>query len=179
MVAVEVAVLGVGLVFAHAGVAHPLVAAFAAAPVAAGQLCKVASAVGRRGTAGDVEGDGGLFALVEGGGALDHDPSARSGKSGCHGLEGGDIYLAMVAASIAAVRLFCVSEKWSCFGLLHSRLAIVAVFVFEREEVVAAGVENGLALRFVVVEGVAGDGSAFEVGGGVKPAVNSSSDERD
>ena len=34
-VAVEVLVLGAGFVFAHAGVAHPVVAAFAAAPVAA------------------------------------------------------------------------------------------------------------------------------------------------
>jgi hypothetical protein len=35
-VAVEVVVFGAGFVFAHAGVAHPVVAAFAAAPMATG-----------------------------------------------------------------------------------------------------------------------------------------------
>ena len=78
-VAVEVVVFGAGFIFAHAGVAHPVIAAFAAAPVAAGQLCKMASAVRRRGMAGGVEGDRGLFAFVEGGGPLNDGQSARSG----------------------------------------------------------------------------------------------------
>ena len=65
-VAVEVVVFGAGFIFAHAGVAHPVITAFAAAPVAAGQLSEMASAVWHRGMAGGVEGDGGLFALLEG-----------------------------------------------------------------------------------------------------------------
>ena len=78
-VAVEVVVFGAGFIFAHAGVAHPVIAAFAAAPVAAGQVSKMAGAVGCRGMAGGVEGDRGLFAFVEGGGALNDNQSARSG----------------------------------------------------------------------------------------------------
>jgi hypothetical protein len=70
-VAVEVVVLGAGFVFAHAGVADPVVAAFAAAPVAAGQIAKDAGATGGRGVAGGVEGDRGFLALVEGAGSFD------------------------------------------------------------------------------------------------------------
>ena len=110
-VAIDVVVPGAGFVFAHAGVTHPVVAAFAAAPVAAGQLCKAAGTVGCRGMAGGVEGDRGLFVLVEGGGALDHDQRARSGQSGLQGFEGIDFYLALIAASVAGVRLFGVGKK--------------------------------------------------------------------
>jgi len=110
-VAVEVVVFGAGFVFAHAGVAHPMVAAFTAGPVSAGQMCKVAGAVGRRGMAGGVEGDRGLFVLVEGGGALDHGQRARSGQSGLQGLERIDFYLALVAASVVGVRFFCVGKR--------------------------------------------------------------------
>ena len=78
-VAVEVVVFGPGSIFAHAGVAYPVIAAFAAAPVAAGQLCKMTSAAGCRGMAGGVEGDRGLFVFLEGGGALNDDQSACSG----------------------------------------------------------------------------------------------------
>jgi hypothetical protein len=46
--------------------------------------------------AGGVEGDRGLFVFVEGGGALDDDQSAGSGQSGLQGLEGIDLYLALV-----------------------------------------------------------------------------------
>ena len=88
-----------------------MVAAFAAAPVAAGQLGKVAGALGRRGMAGGVEGDRGLFVLVEGGGALDDDQRARSGQPRLQGLEGIDFYVALVAASVAGVRLFCVGKR--------------------------------------------------------------------
>jgi len=61
--------------------------------------------------AGGVEDDGGLFVFVEGGGALDDDQGARSGQSGLQGLEGIDLYLALVAASMIGVRLFGVGEK--------------------------------------------------------------------
>lgn len=70
---------GAGFIFAHASVAHPVIAAFAAAPVTAGQLCKTAGTLGQRGMAGGVEGDGGLFVFLEGGGALNDDQRARSG----------------------------------------------------------------------------------------------------
>lgn len=39
-VAVDVVVLGAGCVLAHAGVAHPVLTTFAAAPGAPGQICK-------------------------------------------------------------------------------------------------------------------------------------------
>ncbi len=52
---------------------------------------------------------------------------------------------------------------------MQSRLVSVAVFVFELEEVVTAGVEHRLRLRFVVVEGIAGDGRVMEVGVLVEP----------
>jgi hypothetical protein len=110
-VAVEVVVFGAGFVFAHAGVAHPVVAAFAAAPMAAGQLSKVAGAARHRGMTGGVEGDGGLFILVEGGGALNYDQRARSGQSGLQGLERIDFYLALVEASVASIRLLGVGKK--------------------------------------------------------------------
>ena len=110
-VAVEVVVFGACFVFAHAGVTHPVVAAFAAAPVAAGQLCKAAGAARRRQMAGGVEGDGGLFVLVEGGGALNHDQSARSGQPGLQGVEGIDSYPALVAASMVGVGLFDVGKR--------------------------------------------------------------------
>lgn len=45
----------------------------------------------------------------------------------------------------------------------------MTVFVPELEEVIAATVENRTRLRLVVVEGVGGDGRAFEVGGVVEP----------
>ena len=110
-VAVEVVVFGAGFIFAHAGVAHPVVAAFAAAPVTAGQLSKLAGAVGRRRMAGGVEGDRGLFVFVEGGGALDDDQRTRSGQSGLQRLEGIDLYLALVQASVGGVRLFCEEKR--------------------------------------------------------------------
>ena len=95
-VAVEVVVLGAGVVFAHAGVAHPVVAAFAAAPVAAGQIAKEAGATGRRGVAGGVEGDRGLFVVVEGARALDDDQAAGSRPAGLQGFERIDSDLALV-----------------------------------------------------------------------------------
>lgn len=110
-VAVEVVVFGTGFVFAHAGIAHPVVSAFAAAPVAAGQLREVAGAVGGREMAGGVESDGGLFVLVEGGGALNDYQRARSGQSGLQGLEGIDFYLTLVAAAVCSVGLLSVDER--------------------------------------------------------------------
>lgn len=95
-VAIEVVVFGPGLIFAHAGVAHPVVAAFAATPVAAGQLSKGAGTAGFGSMAGGVESDRGLFLLVEGGGALDDDQRARPWQSGFQGLEGIDFDLALV-----------------------------------------------------------------------------------
>jgi hypothetical protein len=61
--------------------------------------------------AGGIEGDGGLFVFVEGGGALDDDQGARSGQSGLQGLEGIDSYLALVAASMIGIRLFYVGKR--------------------------------------------------------------------
>ena len=61
--------------------------------------------------AGGVEGDRGLFAVVEGGGTLDDDQRARSGQSGLQGLERIDFYLTLVEASVAGVRLFYVGKK--------------------------------------------------------------------
>jgi hypothetical protein len=95
-VAVEVMVLGAGSVLAHAGVAHPVVTAFATAPVAAGQVSKEAGAIGSRGVAGGVEGDDGFLAFVEGAGALDDDQAARSGQTGLEGFEGIDLDAALV-----------------------------------------------------------------------------------
>jgi hypothetical protein len=60
---------------------------------------------------GGVEGDGGRFVFVEGGGALDYDQGARSGQSSLQGLEGIDSYLALVAASMIGVRLFYVGKR--------------------------------------------------------------------
>ena len=95
-IAVEVVVFGAGFILAHASVAHPVIAAFAAAPVTAGQLSKTAGAVGCRRMAGGVEGDGGLFVFLEGGGALDHDQGTGSWQSSLQGLERIDLYLALV-----------------------------------------------------------------------------------
>ena len=61
--------------------------------------------------AGGVEGDGGLFAFVEGGGALDHDQRARSWQPRLQGLEGIDFYAALVTASVVGVSLFCVGKR--------------------------------------------------------------------
>lgn len=88
-----------------------MVATFAAAPVAAGQFCKAAGAARRRQMAGGVEGDGGLFVLVEGGGALNHDQRACCGQPGLQGFEGIDSYQALVAASMIGVRLFDVGKR--------------------------------------------------------------------
>ena len=110
-VAVEVVVFGAGFVFAHAGVAHPVVAAFAAAPVAAGQLGKAAGAAGRRGMTGDVEGDRGLFVVVEGAGALDDDQTPGAGQSGLQGFEGMDFYRALIEAPVAGVGFFGVEKR--------------------------------------------------------------------
>ena len=52
---------------------------------------------------------------------------------------------------------------------MHRRLVGVTVFIFELEEVVAAPFEHRLGLRFVVVEGVTGDGRVLEVGGLAEP----------
>lgn len=88
-----------------------MIATFAPTPVAAGQLSKVTGTAGGWRTAGGVEGEGGLFVLVEGAGALDEDQSARSGQSGLQGLERVDFYLALVEASVGGVRLFCVGKR--------------------------------------------------------------------
>lgn len=61
--------------------------------------------------AGGVEGDGGLFAFVEGGGALNDDQRTRSWQPRLQGLEGIDLYMALVAASVVGVRLFCVGKR--------------------------------------------------------------------
>lgn len=95
-VAVEVIVLGAGFVFAHAGVAHPVVTAFATAPVAAGQIAKAASTTGHLGVAGGIEGDRGLLVVVERGRALDDDQAARSGQAGFEGFERIDSDAALV-----------------------------------------------------------------------------------
>ena len=110
-VAVEVVVLGAGLVFAHAGVAHPVVAALAAAPVAAGQVCKEAGAAWCWTMAGGVEGDGGLFGFVEGAGALDDHQTAGSGQSGLQRFERIDLYLALIKAPVAGVGFFGVGKR--------------------------------------------------------------------
>ena len=110
-VAVEVVVFGAGFVFAHAGVAHPVVAAFAAAPMAARQLAKGAGAAGRRGMAGGVEGDGGLLVVVEGAGALDERQAACSGEAGFQRFEGIDRYLTLVEAPVTGVGLFGVGKR--------------------------------------------------------------------
>lgn len=110
-VAVEVVVFGAGFIFAHAGVADPVVANFAPAPVAAGQFSKASGTAERGAMAGDVEGDRGLFVLLEGGGALDHDQGPRPGQSGLQGLERIDLYPPLVQASVGGVGLFCVGKK--------------------------------------------------------------------
>ena len=110
-VAVEVVVLGAGAVFAHAGVAHPVVAAFAAAPMAARQLAKGAGAAGRRGMAGGVEGDRGLLVVVEGAGALDDRQTARSGQPGLQRFEGIDRDLALIEAPVTGVGFFYVGKR--------------------------------------------------------------------
>lgn len=51
---------------------------------------------------------------------------------------------------------------------MQSRLVSVAVFIFELEEVVAATIEHRLGLGFVVIQGIAGDGGIFQVGGRVE-----------
>jgi len=110
-VAVEVVVLGAGVVFAHAGVAHPVVAAFAAAPMAACQLAKGTGAAGRRGMAAGVEGDRGLLVVVEGAGAFDDHQTAGSGQSGLQRFEGIDRDLALVEAPVTGVGFFGVGKR--------------------------------------------------------------------
>lgn len=110
-VAVEIVVFGAGLVFAHACVADPMVAAFAAYPVAAGELAEVTGAARPGGMVGDVEGGGGLFVFVEGGGAFDHGERTRAGQVGFEGFEGIDPYRAPVEASVTGVGLFGVGKK--------------------------------------------------------------------
>ena len=121
-VAVEVVVFRAGFLFAHAGVAHPVVAAFATAPVVTGQFSKATGTAECWTMAGGVEGDRGLFVLVEGGGALDHDQRARSGQSGLQGLERIDFYPALVQASVAGVRLFCVGKKGGALAFCRAAL---------------------------------------------------------
>lgn len=60
---------------------------------------------------GGVKGDGGLFVLVEGGGAAYHDQRACSGQSGLQWLERIDFYVALVQAPVAGVRFLCVGKK--------------------------------------------------------------------
>ena len=110
-VAVDVVVFGAGFVFAHAGVTHPVVAAFAAAPVTAGQLAEAAGAAGCRTMAGGVGGGGGLFVFVEGAGALDDHQTPRSGKSGLQEFERIDLYAALVQAPVAGVGFFGVGKR--------------------------------------------------------------------
>ena len=40
----------------------------------------------------------------------------------------------------------------------------IAVFVFELEEVITASIKDGLGLCFVIIECIAGDDGAFEIG---------------
>lgn len=118
-IAVEVVVFGAGSVFAHAGITDPVIFAFAATPVAASQRCELACGVGGRGKAGDVESDRRLFTRVEGGAAGDDDQRACAGEPGLQGLEGIDLYVALIAASMAGVGFFRVGEKgvvWAFFA---------------------------------------------------------------
>lgn len=121
-VAVEVVVFRAGFVFAHAGVAHPVVAAFAAAPVAAGQFSKAAGAAAGGRMAGGVEGDGGLFVFVAGGGARDHDQGTRSGQPGFQRFERKDLDLALVEASVTGVRLFGVGKRGAALAFCNAVL---------------------------------------------------------
>lgn len=61
--------------------------------------------------AGDVEGDGGLFVLVEGAGAFDDRQTPGSGQSGLQRFEGIGRYRALVAASVTGVGFFGVGKR--------------------------------------------------------------------
>ena len=54
------------------------------------------------------------------------------------------------------------------FGDAPGPLVGVAIFVFELEKVIAAGIEDRLGLGFVVIECIARDGGSFEIGLAVK-----------
>lgn len=110
-VAVEVVVLGAGVVLAHAGVAHPVVPALAAAPMAARQLAKVAGAARRRRMAAGVEGDRGLLVVVAGAGAFDDRQTACSGESSLQRFEGKDRYPALIEAPVTGVGFFGVGKR--------------------------------------------------------------------
>ena len=110
-VGVKVGVFGAGFVFAEDGIADPVVAAFGTRPVSADEPGEALgrSEGGRQ--AADVEGGGGLAALVRGAFAAHHHEAAGKGQIGLCGLEGVDLYGAFVEASVAALGFFGVGKR--------------------------------------------------------------------
>jgi hypothetical protein len=103
--------LGAGLVFSHAVVAHPVVADFTTAPVAAGEACKAFGTAFHGRVAGDVEGYLRCFVLGSCAGAPYDDQTACTGQFGLQWLEGIDTYASLVEAPVGGVGFFGVGKK--------------------------------------------------------------------
>ena len=104
-------VFGAGFVFAHAVVAHPVVAYLAAAPVSAGEFCEATGASLFGWMIGSEEGDLRDFFGICGSGAADDGQAATSGQVCFERLEGVNLYASLVEASVGGVGFFCVGKR--------------------------------------------------------------------
>ena len=88
-----------------------MIATLASSPVPAGQMGESFCAASLARMAGDVEGDAGLFALIERTGASDNRKASRSRQSRFYRLDGIDRYCALVATSVAGIGLLDMGKK--------------------------------------------------------------------
>ena len=107
----EVVVFRAGGTLTHAVVAHPVVADFAAGPVAAGQLSEAAGATLLHRLGGDVVSHLRHLAGLAGVGAVDDRQTAGGGQVGFQRLEGVNLYSALIEASVGDVGFFGLGKK--------------------------------------------------------------------
>ena len=88
-----------------------MIAYFAAAPVPACKLGEVFCTAFFRSKGADVEGHLWDFFGICGAGSVDDDQAARSGQVCLQGLEGVNVYRALIKASVCDVGLFGVGKK--------------------------------------------------------------------
>ena len=92
-------------------IANPVVAYFAAAPVATRELGETFCTALFRSNGTDIEGDLRNFFAIRGAGTLDDNQASGSGQISLQRLEGVKTYPALIEASVCDVYLFGVGKK--------------------------------------------------------------------
>ena len=108
-----------GLVFSHGVVTHPVVAYFAAAPVATRELGEFFCTALFRSTRTDVEGHLWDFFGIHAAGTVDHHKASRPRQISLQRLEGVNTYRALIETPMVDVGLFGIGKKGVSFSTMR------------------------------------------------------------